>query len=198
MRVRNHVNPFTVRQRFNRQPYGELFSGFSGCLDVEVGFGRGLFLRHYAQRHPERSILGVEVRGQMVSILEDRLEHDYPNVCLVHGAGDVCFEDMLFDETVSRVFVFHPDPWFKKKHHKRRVINSDFLCVLKKKLKSSGKLYVSTDVDVLWAAMTHDIQVAGFISCDDVFWDVDYHSHWDEFSKKDKRTRFCQTFLVDM
>ncbi len=195
-RVRTHTNPLNIRHRFSSDTLSA--TDFSSSIDLEIGFGRGVFLRNWAGKYPNHSVFGVEVRKPIVEILQTRISDlGLNNVEIFHGNGHFFIEDCFPDESLDRVFVFHPDPWFKKKHHKRRVVNCDFLSLLKKKLKPSGRLYVSTDVEVLWLAMKEDIEKIGFKSCDDEFWGTDYLSHWDDFSKREDRNRFYQTYVLD-
>ena len=65
MRVRTHTNPLAFTHGFDLLEYKELLPTFNQSLDVEIGFGRGVFLQHYASLHPERLVLGVEVRKQL-------------------------------------------------------------------------------------------------------------------------------------
>ena len=154
MRIRTHTNPFNINQRLKRLDLAEQFKNPAQPLDLEIGFGRGLFLRQYAQQHPERNIIGVDVRKQIVEVLHERLEKlGLENTCILHTRGEICLEDSLEDQSLERVFVFHPDPWFKKKHHKRRVVNPSFLDLVAKKMVPGGRLYLSTDVTLLWEEM---------------------------------------------
>jgi tRNA (guanine-N7-)-methyltransferase len=105
------------------------------------------------------------------------------NVHLVHGNGRICLEDMIDDKTLERVFIFHPDPWFKKRHQKRRVVNREFLDLLRRKMTSDGKIYVSTDVEELWLAMTEEFDSAGYRMAEqDPFWQNDYAGQWQRIS----------------
>ena len=89
MRVRTHANPFNYIDRMKRVDFSTVFPNFTGTLDLEIGFGRGVFIRHYATRFPDRSILGVEVRKPLVDILTERLAQDgLKNIYAVHGTGE--------------------------------------------------------------------------------------------------------------
>jgi tRNA (guanine-N7-)-methyltransferase len=99
---------------------------------------------------------------------------------------------------LDRVFVFHPDPWFKKRHHKRRVINESFLSLLKPKLTANAVLYVSTDVEPLWEAMMESIEASQLFTPyqDPAFWENSYHTHWQQFSQRENRTSFTGAFKI--
>lgn len=194
MRVRTHTNPLNIRHRFdpnlldNRNP--------SQSLDLEIGFGRGVFLRYWAQQCPLSYVVGVEVRQQMVDILQSRVTDPiYDHVHLFHGNGIYFLEDAVQDGSVDRLFIFHPDPWFKKRHHKRRVVTDQYSQLLFQKLKPTGRLYVSTDVDLLWQDMREALVATSFKPLlDDDFWETHYQTHWHQFSLEDKRSVFFQTF----
>lgn len=198
MRVRNHTNPLNYFTRKRPLDLTSVFPNYQGCLDIDVGFGRGVFLRKYAEDYPERSIMGIDVRKAMVDILADRLkEQAIKNVYLDHGNALISISDMLPDGCIDRIFVFHPDPWLKKRHHKRRVVSMEFLNVLAKKMMPSGRLYISTDVKTLWSAMTQTLSDSPyFLPVDnDPFWSEYYTSHWTEFSVRDQRHVRMGTFV---
>lgn len=196
MRARTHANPFAIRHDFKDS---DIRCIQGQPLDIEIGFGRGVFLRYWAQAYPERHIVGVEVRNTMVEGLQDRVDVlGLLNVQLFHGNGQVLCDEALLSCSVNRVFVFHPDPWFKNRHRKRRVINANFLRVLAPKMKLGGRVYVSTDVLELFNDMQEAFVVSGCFEAveDPQFWENDYKTHWDRFSERDERQRFCQAFEV--
>ncbi len=194
-RVRTHTNPLNIKHRFDKSLLKHLDS--TRPLDVEIGFGRGVFLRSWATQNPDRNIVGIEVRKQMVDILDKRINDPFlPNALIFHGNGSCFVEDCIKDFSIDRIFVFHPDPWFKKRHHKRRLIQKEFLQLIFKKLKPEGLLCVSTDVEELWKSMNDDILKNGFKITNDIdFWDNSYNSHWQDFSIKEKRYLFQNSFI---
>lgn len=191
MRVRTHTNPFNFYTRMTPISFDEVFGESVDSIDLEVGFGRGIFLRRYAALHPDRKVVGVEIRKAIVDILDQRVQEEgLKNVHLVHGSGSLFLEDCVPDHFLDRVFVFHPDPWFKKRHHKRRVVNTSFLDLLSKKMKPEGMLYISTDVTPLWEAMSECLEAHSAFSeeKDSHFWEHEYLTHWSEFSKETLRS----------
>ena len=195
-RIRTHVNPLSITHRFDEINLNTIISKDIYDLAIEVGFGRGVFLRQWARTHPDSFLIGVEVRKSIVNdvqtkVLKDKLE----NVALFHGNADLFLVDAVKDNSINHIFVFHPDPWFKKRHHKRRVVNTEFLKLVQQKLKVGGKLYVSTDVEMLWLDMILDISKTSLVMVkDDPFWVTLYDSHWSQFSVKDERQLFYQSF----
>ena len=156
--------------------------------------GKGRFIQQFAEIHNSELIIGVEVRKQIVEIF--KANHSYPNCLPIWGTAQICLEDIIPDFSLARVFIFHPDPWFKKRHHKRRVINLELIRLLQKKMTSSGIVYISTDVhelyDDIMTVLLHDNN-KDFIK-NDPFWTNDYKTHWSQFSNVDSRSQFFATF----
>ena len=199
MRSRTHTNPFKYFTRMTPINLDNIFSKPTPKIELEIGFGVGDFIRSYATTFPERSIIGVEVRKAVtLQAQKYQLNSPIPNLHLIHGYGQIVLEDCLPDHSIDRLFLFHPDPWLKDRHHKRRVINPTFLDSLSKKLDSNGKLYISTDCEPLWIDMVELItQDTRYCSTEDPsFWE-NYTTHWHRFSLKDNRTTFKGVFKLN-
>lgn len=198
MRARTHSNPLNFYQRLPKMDLPALFPNYSGSVDVEVGPGMGQFIRKYAAAFPERCIVGVEVRKKVADIVSERLENDeLRNALMVYGSAERLIEDSIPVAVMERVFVFHPDPWFKKRHHNRRVIRPEFLTLLQSKMKVGGRLYISTDVTPLWEAMTDTLRGHGWVEVDDTdFWQTQYHTNWKQFTESVNRAQHFATFVV--
>lgn len=114
-----------------------LTAEFSRTADtvVEIGFGMGTSLLAMAQNNPELNYLGIEVHLAGVgSLAADLHEHHLTNVRIVaHDAVEV-FRTQLPDNSLAGVQIFFPDPWHKKRHHKRRLIQKEFIELVSKKL----------------------------------------------------------------
>ena len=116
------------------------------CVKLEIGFGNGESLVTMASQDPACAYLGVEVHdpgvGHCLKLIHDR---DINNLKLFrHDAIDV-MEYMLPPDCLDRVFLFFPDPWHKKKHHKRRIVNLHFRDLLIKVMKPGAVLHMATD-----------------------------------------------------
>jgi tRNA (guanine-N(7)-)-methyltransferase len=197
MRVRTLGNPFSCRQRFVKQPWNMIFPDFNGTLDVEVGFGTGSFLEHYAQLNPTRSIVGFEIRKRWVEFAQKRAqEKKLSMICPLLGNAQIGLQDMFDDESIDRLFIFHPDPWPKGQHRNRRVITPDFLALAHKKLKPGQHMYIATDVPELWEYMRAMINESGLFSVieHDDFWQTTYQTRWKEMSLEHDRALFYATF----
>ncbi|MDH5544282.1 MAG: tRNA (guanosine(46)-N7)-methyltransferase TrmB [Gammaproteobacteria bacterium] len=114
------------------------------CL--EIGFGSGDAIISMATNHPEEDFLGIEVfRAGAGQVIAHATEHGLHNIrVMLIDAIDV-LKNMIADETLDRVYVFFPDPWHKKKHHKRRLINSENAALIASKLKPGGDFFLATD-----------------------------------------------------
>ncbi len=120
--------------------------GRSATTILEIGFGMGETTTAIAQAHPEHNYLGVEVHTPGVgSLLKQIDERGLTNVRIVqHDAVEVV-EHMLAPACLAGVHVFFPDPWPKKRHHKRRLIQPAFVHLLATRLAPGGYLHLATD-----------------------------------------------------
>ena len=113
---------------------------------VEIGFGMGETTARIAVQHPENDYLGIEVHSPGVgSLLKRVAELGLNNVRIVqHDAAEV-LRDMIAPTTLDGVHLFFPDPWPKKRHHKRRLIQPSFVALLASRLRPGAYLHVATD-----------------------------------------------------
>ena len=122
-----------------------LFGRHAPCT-LEIGFGDGRALAAMAERHPEWNFLGIEVHRPGVGGLLLRIEElELANVRVIcHDAVEVLAHDIP-DAALDAVQVFFPDPWPKKRHHKRRLIQAEFVQLIRRKLRLGGRLHLATD-----------------------------------------------------
>ena len=113
---------------------------------LEIGFGMGESTASIAQSHPGQDFLGIEVHTPGVgSLLRQIQELGLSNLRLIqHDAVEV-LQHMIADASLDGVHIFFPDPWPKKRHHKRRLIQTNFVALLVGKLKPGGYLHMATD-----------------------------------------------------
>ena len=113
---------------------------------VEIGFGMGTSLLTMAQNNPELNYIGIEVHQAGVgSLVADLHDHEVNNVRIAaHDAVEV-FRTQLADNSITGVQIFFPDPWHKKRHHKRRLIQAEFIQLLVQKIKPGGFIHCATD-----------------------------------------------------
>ena len=113
---------------------------------LEIGFGMGETTATIAQSMPERDFLGVEVHTPGVGGLLKLIgEKSLSNVRIVQYDVVDVLNHMIADASLDGVHIFFPDPWHKKRHHKRRLIQAEFVKLLCSKLKSCAYLHVATD-----------------------------------------------------
>jgi tRNA (guanine-N7-)-methyltransferase len=113
---------------------------------LEIGFGMGETTATIAQAHPECDYLGIEVHTPGVGALLRRIaESSLTNVRLVqHDAVEV-LQHMIAPASLDGVHIFFPDPWPKKRHHKRRLIQAPLLALLASRMKAGAYLHLATD-----------------------------------------------------
>lgn len=120
--------------------------GREGPVTLEIGFGMGHSLVAMAKAAPERNFFGVEVhRPGVGALLMEAEQEGVQNVRVAeHDAVEV-LEHWLADASLDRVQIFFPDPWHKARHHKRRLIQAEFVQLLRRKLQLGGVLHLATD-----------------------------------------------------
>jgi tRNA (guanine-N7-)-methyltransferase len=112
---------------------------------LEIGFGNGQHLVDLARRNPEAQVYGVELyKAGIVKVLKEIGQKDLQNLkVLCKDARDVL--DRLKDKTISEMYILFPDPWPKVRHHKRRLLQKDFVKKCVNILTGDGVLYIATD-----------------------------------------------------
>jgi tRNA (guanine-N7-)-methyltransferase len=124
-------------------------------VEVEVGFGKGLFLLTEAQARPGVNFLGVEVARKYQLFTAARLaKRGLGNVRLAMGDARSFLRDFVAAASVRAVHVYFPDPWWKKRHAKRRVFTPEFVAQCERVLRGGGRLSVATDVAEYFAVIT--------------------------------------------
>ncbi len=124
---------------------GELFEN-AHPVYLEIGFGNGESLAEMARSHPQRNYLGIEVHRPGVGHLLLKLrEYGCSNVRIIrHDAVEV-LDQMLGPASLQGVYLFFPDPWHKKRHHKRRILQTPFLDKLARVIRPGGFFHAATD-----------------------------------------------------
>jgi len=120
--------------------------GRSAPKVVEIGFGMGETTARIAAAHPDTDYLAIEVHGPGVGNLcklVDEQGLDNLRICQ-HDAVEV-LRDMIRPDTLAGVHVYFPDPWHKKRHHKRRIIQPEFVALVASRLAPGGYLHCATD-----------------------------------------------------
>jgi tRNA (guanine-N7-)-methyltransferase len=124
-------------------------------VEIEVGFGKGLFLLNAAQSCPDVNFAGVEIERKYQLFTATRMaKRGLRNVRLACADARSFLRERVAAGSVRAVHVYFPDPWWKKRHHKRRVFTEDFARQCARVLAPSGRLYVATDVEEYFQLIT--------------------------------------------
>lgn len=125
--------------------YNRVF-GRVAPLVVEIGFGNGAALAEMAEANPERDFIGIEVHkpgvGHLMLLAQQKKLTNLRIFC--HDAIEI-LEKNIPDNRLAAVHLFFPDPWPKKRHHKRRIVRDDFVEIISRKLKPGGYFHAATD-----------------------------------------------------
>jgi tRNA (guanine-N7-)-methyltransferase len=117
-------------------------------LELEIGFGRGNFIRDRAMAHPEVRILGIETKRKLVyECREKAAAANLANVFVFHGDAREAVTRMAPDGCFQNVFVLFPDPWWKARHAKRLVVSEEVTAQIVRLLAKGGRYFVQTAVD---------------------------------------------------
>jgi len=120
--------------------------GREAPLGIEIGFGMGHALLDWAQQRQEWNLLGIEVYQPGIGALLLGAERDgLSNLRVLEGDAEQAFDNALEPASVDEVRIFFPDPWPKKRHHKRRLVQPAFVSTLASRLKPGGRLLLATD-----------------------------------------------------
>ena len=161
-RHRRHANPFAFRQEVMRPDYVAIY-GRIAPIEVEIGFGKGQFTLALAAARPEVNILGLEIREFLVEgLIADAATQGLRNLHGIHCNANTALRQLFGVGEVSRFYVHFPDPWFKKRHTKRRVINQETAAMLRELLRADGEIHAMTDYEPIALDMMECLETAGF------------------------------------
>lgn len=125
--------------------FSEIF-GRSAPVVLEIGFGMGKSLVEMASKEPEKDFIGIEVhRPGVGACLNEAAEQGVTNLRLFEHDAVEILADCVVDNSLARVQLFFPDPWHKTRHHKRRIVQSEFVQKLRAKLAIGGVFHMATD-----------------------------------------------------
>lgn len=132
----NYFAPLDLPQIFSRL----------ASLDVDLGCGDGTFLVALAERLPERNFLGIErLRGRVRSACGKAARLGLRNMRVLRVETSYAIEHLLPAQSVDTFHLLFPDPWPKKRHHRRRLVNQNFLRAIARTLIPHGRLRIATD-----------------------------------------------------
>jgi tRNA (guanine-N7-)-methyltransferase len=120
--------------------------GRNAPMILEIGFGNGKSLCSMAQAATDMNFIGIEVhRPGVGALLISSEQAQLTNLRIYHHDAIDVLQDCIPDHSLDRVQLYFPDPWPKKRHHKRRLVQSEFIELVKKKLKPNGIFHLATD-----------------------------------------------------
>lgn len=135
--------------------------GNSNPLVLEIGFGMGKSLVEMAKQAPEKNFVGIEVHrpgvGACIALAKEQGVNNLK--VFEHDAIEI-LADCIADQSLDTVQLFFPDPWHKKKHHKRRIVQPEFVETIRQKLKIGGVFHMATDWENYAECMLEDMSVA--------------------------------------
>ena len=122
---------------------------------MEIGFGMGEATAIIAKNHPNNGYIAVDVHPPGIGKLLARIvENELMNLKVIEEDVHVVLQHMIADESLDGIHLFFPDPWPKKKHNKRRIVNEGFLALIHPKIKKGGFIHIATD----WVPYANSIQ----------------------------------------
>ncbi|MEO0325885.1 MAG: tRNA (guanine-N7)-methyltransferase [Myxococcota bacterium] len=120
----------------------------SGLLELDIGFGRGMSVFRRAEAAPNARLLGIEIKAKWATKVAERVARlELPHVAIWAADAREALARSGPDGSVARAYVHFPDPWWKKRHTKRRVLGPSFFDTLARLLTPGGALFVQTDVE---------------------------------------------------
>jgi len=135
--------------------------GNENPVTLEIGFGMGKSLVEMAKASPQVNFIGIEVHkpgvGACISLA---IEEGVTNLKVYEHDAIEILADCIADESLNTVQLFFPDPWHKKKHHKRRIVSADFVETIRQKLIIGGVFHMATDWENYAECMLEDMQSA--------------------------------------
>nr|MDK2850557.1 tRNA (guanine-N7-)-methyltransferase [Candidatus Cloacimonadota bacterium] len=170
-------------------------------LYLEIGSGKGEFISRYPISHPEWNFIGFEMSEKRIRNCLRKLNVEKnQNVRLIQRFVDARIASWFTKASISGVFIQHPDPWPKRRHHRRRLIQQDFLDALAEVLKHGAQVQISTDHEEYanWI-LEEFLQNSNFTSLQDD--PIQMHPNLDEhivtwFEEVQKRQGFNPHFML--
>ena len=153
MRVRQHVNPLSRRykQSVSLPDWHQVYSNLSLPIHLDLGCARGRFLLQMAQTQPQYNHLGIEIREPLViEANQIAQENNLHNLHYLFANINNSLTELLTSlpsNKLKLISIQFPDPWFKKKHHKRRVVQPEVVNTLYQFLTDDGQIFLQSDVE---------------------------------------------------
>jgi tRNA (guanine-N7-)-methyltransferase len=148
-RPRRHANPFHTKPIEAEIDLSKVFPN-QAPLECEVGPAGGHFLLERAKQNPNINIVGLEIRFQLVEAMQERIQKaQLTNAAAYLASANQSLSKFFPAGSLSRFYAFHPDPWVKKRHLKRRLFNAEFVESIYQALAPGGEIFAQSDVKPL-------------------------------------------------
>ncbi len=157
--MRQHANPLSkvFKDIQPIPPLKEIFNDFTKPLHLDIGCGSGDFLMNLAKNNKNWNYIGLEIREKLVIKSKSKLKDEsIDNLFFAYGNAEYLIEDCIGKfpvDVVSSVSFNFPDPWFKKKHHKRRVVQPLLINKISQLMANGGYISIKSDVEELFEYM---------------------------------------------
>ena len=143
--IDQHRSRFGIDLQPQALDFYSLFAN-NNPVTLEIGFGNGESLIQMARADSERNFIGIEVHRPGVGRLLHRIdEESLQNIRCINEDAVIVLQQMIPDNSLDRLQLFFPDPWHKKRHHKRRIVSEEWIALVQQKLHTEGILHMATD-----------------------------------------------------
>ena len=184
-------NEYTITPSKSRLSLAEAFLDADRKLIADVGFGSGESLLSMANKHQEANFVGIEVYSSGIgSALNQIQKSNLTNLKIIEADVFQLLETNIADETFDVVVFLYPDPWPKRKHHKRRLLSEGFLNLLYDKITTNGLVYCKTDWEDYYC------QIKGVFSSDDR-WASEDLTNLPEYLQSLPKTKYERKALIE-
>ena len=201
--MRQHVNPLSkIFQKIEIiPPLEEIFKDPKLPIHIDIGSAAGDFVFDLALENNNWNYIGIEIREKLVNNAKLRIKNQQiRNLYFSFGNVNNIFNDSNFKyiiENLSSISLYFPDPWFKKKHHKRRVIQPKLINILSKFLSKGALIFIKTDVKDLFHFMDFTIlSNSNFKKLDDI--NFNYSKGFNPRKLKTNREKYVITNKLEI
>ncbi|HVP68133.1 MAG TPA: tRNA (guanosine(46)-N7)-methyltransferase TrmB [Anaeromyxobacteraceae bacterium] len=146
-----------------RPDWGAAFGAAAGRLELEIGCGHGGFALGFGSRHPERALVGIEQRRKFAAEVAERARRrGFGNVLILQGDARLLAPRLFAPGSLAAIHVHFPDPWWKRRHARRRLVDDGMSEMLLRLLRQGGELDFRTDVEAYAVGALRRLEEVGF------------------------------------